>query len=82
MSMYYEGYNKARDAVAAMDESELLDYLDDLYGRDNLSENFTLDDLRLEAYSQCRKDFTDVSSKEYEIVSFYKKLHAARKQSA
>ena len=79
MSMYYEGYTEARAAVAAMTEQEILNYLDALYGRDNLPENFTTDDLRMEAYEQCRQEFTDTSSKEYEIVEFYTKLHKAMK---
>ena len=64
MSMYYPGYQQARDAIAVMSEDELLDQLDALYGRDHLPENYTLEELRLEAYEQCRRDFTDTSSKE------------------
>lgn len=77
MSMYYEGYQQAREEVSKMSMSELLGYLDALYGRDNLPEDYTLEQLRLEAYDQCKRDFTDTSSPEFEQVEFYKKLHRA-----
>lgn len=77
MSMFYEGYDKARAAVANMDEDQLLSQIDALYGRDNLPENYTLEELRLEVYAQVKRDFTDESSKEFEMVDFYTKLHKA-----
>ena len=77
MSMFYEGYDKARSAIAVMDEADLLSQIDALYGRDNLPENYTLEELRLEAYAQTKRDFTDESSKEFEMVDFYTKLHRA-----
>lgn len=81
MPMYYEGYQQARDEVSKMSMSDLLDYLDALYGRDNLPENYTLEELRREAHDQCRRDFTDTSSREFETVDFYTKLHKAMKES-
>lgn len=80
MTMYFEGYDKAREAVSKMDESDLLAQIDALFGRDNLPENYTLEDLRSEAQEQTRRDFTDTFSKEYEIVDFYTRLHKAMKQ--
>ena len=79
MSMYHEGYSKAREEVSNMSESELLEYIDGMYGTDNLPLDYTFDDLRTEALDQCRRDFTDTSSKEYEQVQFYTKLHKAMK---
>lgn len=77
MAMYYEGYDKARTAVANMDEAALLSQLDALYGRDNLADDYTLEELRNEVYAQVKREFTDTSSKEYELVEFYTKLHRA-----
>ena len=75
--MYYEGYGKARKEVSGMSEADLLTHIDTLYGRDNLPENYTLEELRIEALDQCRRDFTDTSSREFETVEFYKRLHKA-----
>lgn len=77
MPMYYEGYSEAREIIRKMSDEELLGYLDDMYGRDNLPENYTHEDLVNEALDHCRRDFTDTSSPEYEQVQFYKKLHQA-----
>jgi len=77
--MYFEGYDKAKAEVAKMDEAALLEQIDTLFGRDNLPENYTLEELRAEAQDQTRRDFTDTSSKEYEMVEFYTKLHKALK---
>lgn len=79
MPMYYEGYSEAREEIKKMSEDDLLGYLDDMYGRDNLPEDYTVEDLRLEALSQCKRDFTDTSSNEYDLVIFYSKLHRAMK---
>lgn len=75
MAVYYEGYTEARDKVLKMDEGELLDVLDNLYGRDTLPDDFTLDDLQSEALEQVRREWTDTSSKEYEQVQFWVGLH-------
>ena len=80
MSLYYEGYDKAREAISKMDEADLLVQIDALFGRDNLPENYTLEELRLEAYAQTKRDFTDTSSHEFEMVDFYTKLHRAMKE--
>jgi hypothetical protein len=82
MTMYFEGYDKAREAVSKMDEADLLAQIDGLFGRDNLPENYTLEDLRIEAQEQTRRDFTDTSSKEFELVEFYTKLSKAMKLGA
>jgi len=77
MSMYFEGYSEAREEIKKMSEDDLLGYIDDMYGRENLPEDCTVEDLRLEALSQCKRDFTDTSSNEYDLVMFYSKLHRA-----
>lgn len=79
MSMYLEGYSKAREAVLAMDEMGLLDQIDALWGRANLPEDYSVEDLRHEALKQVQRDFTDTSSKTYETVEFYTRLHKAMK---
>ena len=82
MSMYHEGYKEAREAVNKMTEAELLEYLDALYGRDNLPENPTVEQIRYEALAQCRRDFTNTDSKEYETVQFFQELHKAMKKDS
>lgn len=79
MALYYEDYDKARAAIAEMDEADLLAQIDALFGRDNLPENYTLEELRLEAYAQTKRDFTDTSSPEFKMVDFYTKLYKAMK---
>ena len=79
MPMYYEGYEKAKNEVLQMDEESLLAQIDALFGRDNLPCNYSLEELRREALEQTRRDWTDTSSREYELVDFYTKLHAAMK---
>jgi hypothetical protein len=81
MSLYYPGYQQAREAIQSMDEQELLQTIDSLMGRNNLLENYTLEELRSEALVQCREDFTDKNSTEYEMINFYTNLHKAMKAS-
>ena len=75
MGLYFEGFDKARQEIFKMSEIQLLDYIDGMWGRDNLEPGFSLEQLRNEALSQCKKDFTDTSSDEYSQVEFYKKLY-------
>ena len=77
MSMYFPGYREAMDAVAKMTADELLAQLDALYGRDNLPEGYSIDQLRLEAYEQVKRDFTDTSSEEYQTAQFWTKVSKA-----
>lgn len=63
-SRYYPGYQEANYVVQKMSEQELLDHIDGLYGRDNLPENYTLEDLRREAIEQTRKDFLTPEGKQ------------------
>ena len=82
MSMYFEGYREARQEVAAMSEADLLEYIDGLYGRKNLPDDYTVDDLRNEALEQCKADFTDYGSPEYEQAQFYIGLAKAMRRVA
>lgn len=82
MSMYYEGYQKAREVVEAMSHEKRLQYIDDLFGRDNLEDESDEEAVRYEALDQCRREFTDESSKEYRDVQFWvglAKLESASK---
>ena len=71
MSLYYPGYGESRAAVERMTDDQLLALPDDLYGRDNLPENHTHDDLLAEALSQHREEWTDKDSPEHERVTFW-----------
>ena len=71
MSLYFPGIEKAIEAVNQMTEDELLNHIDGLYGRDNLPGNYTLDELRHEAIIQTKEDFTDKTSREYELAQFW-----------
>jgi hypothetical protein len=77
MALFHEGYAEARAAIAEMNEADLLAQIDALFGRDNLPENYTIEELRLEAYDQTRREFTDTTSREFELVDFYTRLHRA-----
>ena len=77
MGMYYEGFSEAYENVREMSAKELLEYLDMLFGRDNLPEDYTEEELRREALEQCRREFTDINSREYEMVEFWKKVITA-----
>lgn len=78
MSYYHPGVNEALANVKAMTtEKQLFDVLDNLYGRDNLPEDYTFDDLKFEAIAQVQRDFTDTSSREYETVQMFVAIHKA-----
>jgi hypothetical protein len=79
MSYYHEGYNEARAWVTdeSRTEEELLEQLDTLCGRENLSEGYTMEELRLEALDQTARDFTDYSSPQYQEVQFWGAIHKA-----
>jgi len=75
MSMYYQGFNEAYQWVKDQAEvSPLLDYIDALYGRDNLDDQSDLDQVKAEALRQCKEDFTDKDSPEYERLQFHLKV--------
>jgi len=49
---HYEGYYKSKLDVLAMDQTELLDLIDDLYGRLSLPKDYDFADLMGEALRQ------------------------------
>jgi anaerobic ribonucleoside-triphosphate reductase len=79
MSMYFEGYNDALKSALRMNEQELYELIDSLFGRENLTESPDIHELRSEAIRQIREDFTNKNSREYADVKFYTKLHSAMK---
>ena len=78
MSVYFEGYGQAKRLVEEMNEQELLDYLDNLWGRDKLRSDYSLDELRQEALRQCEKEFTNTDSPEYERIESWKNIVKAQ----
>jgi hypothetical protein len=58
MSKYYDGMSEALDNIELMDKSDLLDYIDGLYGRDRLGGDFSNGELKEEARRQVRLDYT------------------------
>ena len=72
MSLYYPGLSEALRQLKNADADRLYQQLDALFGRDNLPEDPTVEDVRNEAIRQTRIEFTDTSSTEYELVEFYK----------
>ena len=54
---HYEGYQAARAAVYRMSDDDLLQHIDGLWGRENLPEDYTRDDLLAEALEQTGKDW-------------------------
>jgi hypothetical protein len=71
MALFYEGYTKAIEAVRKMNRTQLLDHIDGLFGRDNLPDDFTDNDLVEEALTQTKEEFTNKSSPEYEQITFW-----------
>ena len=81
MAMYFEGYQKAREAVEAMSHDERLKYIDSLYGREKIEDESNEGDVRYEVLDQCCREFTDTSSKEYGDVQFWVGLHNLSKRT-
>lgn len=71
MSLYFEGFAEARESVRNMSEKELYAQIDALYGRDNLPENPTLDELRFEALEQTRRDFRNAADPGWDRINFH-----------
>jgi len=81
MAMYFEGHDQAQKALLEMDEDSLLDVLDGLYGRDNLSDDPDLEELRQEASRQVRRDFTNPDCSTAENIEFWTKVMEAARNS-
>lgn len=71
MALFYEGLQKAIDGVRTMDRTRLLNHIDNLFGRDELPENFSDQELLEEAIKQTKEEFTDKTSSEFEQVTFW-----------
>lgn len=81
MTLYYAGFNEALDWVKKQtDIEELLNYIDTLYGRDNIEDVSDFDEVFGEAIRQCRESFTDKSSNEYSLAQFHVKLYQANQR--
>lgn len=57
MIMDQKGYDEAVAAVMEMTGPELLKYLDESYGRDNLPRSCMIEDMRAEALAQTERKF-------------------------
>lgn len=71
MALYFEGYTEAIQAVQNMSLEELLAQIDILYGRDNLKYGDGIEEVRQEALSQLKREFTNTDSEEYKTLQFY-----------
>jgi hypothetical protein len=81
MTLYFEGHQQAQHALSSMDEQELYEVLDGLYGRAGLSDDPTLDELQQEASRQVRKDFTNPECDTHRQVAFWVKIVEATRNS-
>ena len=54
---HHAGYNDAIATVRAMDLDDLLDHIDNLFGRDNLKYGDGIDEVREEALRQTEREF-------------------------
>jgi hypothetical protein len=74
MSLYHPGLFAALAAVDRMDREQCLRQIDALYGRDEIDEDATLDELRFEASRQTRLEFRNNASPDWEIVDLHVKI--------
>ena len=81
MALFYEGIQNAIDGVRKMNRTQLLDHIDNLFGRDNLPEDFSDEDLLEEAIKQTKEEFTDKSSPEFEQVTFWTDVIKSQRRS-
>lgn len=77
MGMYHEGYQAAVNRALALDEAGLYRILDDLYGRDDLPEDPTVEDVRAEALRQLADEFRDDSDRRWSTVDLFVAIHRA-----
>lgn len=80
-SMYYPGYEKAFSDLRKKNDDELLQVLDELFGRDNLPENYTHGDLFDEAYRQMREEWMtpEGNKRMKDVVAFVRAVDALEK---
>ncbi len=65
MAMYHDGYGKAKEEVRHATLPELLQTLDNLFGRDKVEDESDSEEVRAEALRQVQCDFLDTYSPEY-----------------
>ncbi len=82
MPLHYEGYQETRKSVQAItNETELLELLDDLFGRDSLPEDYDFFDLKNEALGQLDKEWrTPEGRKREETTQFWLNVMAAKQR--
>lgn len=64
MPTHHKGYQEARQRVSSMPKEELLELIDDLFGRDNLPALPTLTQIRCEAFRQLDQEFRTADSRQ------------------
>ena len=77
MALYHEGMSEMLARVEMMTESECLQTLDSLFGRDNLKYGDDLEALRNETRRQIREEFKNTSDPAWDQVNFWKSVHKA-----
>ena len=65
MAYYYEGYSEARRSLESADLKDLLQFIDAIFGRDDIEDENDIEEVRREALRQCKEEFTDRSSSEF-----------------
>jgi len=66
MKRFYDGYWQSREQVMNLSEEEYLQLIDALYGRENLPDNYTLEQLKQEALEQHKQEWTTPDGKKQE----------------
>ena len=82
MTKYYEGTHESLESVKHMSEESLWTQIDGLYGRDNLPDDPTIEQLRNEALRQTKLDCTMPETESQRVDrEFYMALaNAARRK--
>jgi hypothetical protein len=75
MSLYHPGYPEAMARIETLDEEGLYELFDDLFGRDNLPDDPTIEDLREEARRQTKREFKDESAPGWDYVELFTAIH-------
>lgn len=80
--LYFPGLSAALDSVRRMDDAALLQHIDSLYGRQNLDDEPTHDDLEREALEQTRRDFRNPEARsEWDYIETMGKIALAISRS-
>jgi hypothetical protein len=65
--VYFEGYNEALRWLSEASVSAMLGLIDSLYGRNKLSQGFSVDELRFEATRQMKLDWLNQNNESYHM---------------